>query len=162
VTALRCASDGAYGRGQKLNLLLAISGDDVDCMRWNEIWMNGGMTIIRFYDFTKKIIDDLDANFPGRSFLFTMDNLNSHKNPIILNMIHNAGDRYVFRAPYWPVDGAVEYVFNIVQTRLQSYFNQMTTLPALRNHIQLNVNTIPSFYKYFRHAGFPPVPPTFR
>ena len=29
------------------------------------------------------------------------------KNPLITNAILNAGHRYVFRAPYWPVDGVV-------------------------------------------------------
>ena len=93
--------------------------------------------------------------------VFTMDNLNSHKNPLILNLIHNSGHRFVFRAPYWPVDGAVEYVFNMVQTRLEVYFNRLATIPALRNRIYLIISTIPSFYKYFRHVGFPPGPPTY-
>ncbi|KAL7524042.1 hypothetical protein ACHAXR_001378, partial [Thalassiosira sp. AJA248-18] len=155
VSALRCTSEGAYGRGKKLNLLLAICGDDVDAMRWHEVWTNGGTTIIRFYDFIRRILDDLAANHPGRLFVFTMDNLNSHKNPLILNMIHNAGHRYVFRAPYWPVDGAVEYVFNTVQTRLQVYFNQLTTMNELRNRINLIIGTIPSFHRYFVHVGFP-------
>ena len=161
VTALRCTQEGAYGRGQKLNLLLAICGDDVDVMRWHEIWMNGGTTITRFHDFLKRIIDDLALNHPGRSMVFTMDNLNSHKNPLILNLIQNSGHRIVFRAPYWPVDGSVEYVFNTIQTRMQAYFNRLTTIPALRNRINLIVATIPSFYKYFRHVGFPPGPPTY-
>ena len=38
------------------------------------------------------------------------------QNPLTINIIHNTGHRYVFRAPYWPVDRAVEYVFNTVQT----------------------------------------------
>ena len=96
--------------------MFAISGDNANCMRWIEIWMNGGTTTIRFYDFIKKISIDLDANFPGQSFLFTMGNLKVHKNPIILSILHNIGHRYVFCAPYWPVNGAVEYVFNTVQT----------------------------------------------
>lgn len=162
VSALRCTGEGVYGgrENQKLNLLLAICGDDVLRYRWHEIWMNGGTTITRFYDFLVRIISFLAAAHPGRSFCFTMDNLNSHKNPLILNLIHNAGHKYVFRAPYWPVDGAVEYVFNTVQSRLQVYFNRLTTLPQLWNRINLIVNTIPTFYKYFRHVGFPPGPPT--
>ena len=67
VSALRCTQEGAYGRGKKLNLLLAISGDDVGAMRWHEVWMNGGTTIVRFYDFTRRILDDLATNHAGRS-----------------------------------------------------------------------------------------------
>lgn len=158
ISALRCSQEGVYGRGKKLNLLLCISGDDNFAMRWHEIWLDGGTTIIRFHDFIRRILDEIaaDQRLAGRTFTFTMDNLNSHKNPLILNMIHAAGHNYVFRAPYWPVDGAVEYVFNTVQTRLQSYFNQLTNMEALRNRINLIIGTIPSFYKYFVHVGFPP------
>ena len=123
VSCLRCSQNGVYGRGEKVNLLLAISGDDVTPMRWSEMWMDGGTTIMRFHTFIERILDDLDQRFPNRSFVFTMDNLSSHKNPLILNAILNAGHRYVFRAPYWPVDGAVEYVFNAIQTQLRIYFN---------------------------------------
>ena len=156
VSALRCDQPGVYGRGKKLNLLLAISADDVNRMRWHETWMDGGTTITKFDDFIGMIIDDLAARFPGRRFVFTMDNLNSHKNPMILNMIHNAGHVYVFRAPYWPTDGAVGYVFNTVQTRLKVYFNKLTTMDELKNRINLIIGTIPSFYRYFLHVGFPP------
>jgi hypothetical protein len=157
VAALRCDQPGVYGRGKKLNLLLAISGDNVNVMRWTEVWMDGGTTIERFYDFIRRILDDLaHPRFVGRTFTFTMDNLNSHKNPIILNMIHTAGHQFVFRAPYWPTDGAVEYVFNTVQTRLKVFLNQLTTMDELRNRINLIIGTIPSFHRYFRHVGFPP------
>ena len=101
-----------YGHGEKVNLLLAICGDNVGRMHWHEQWMERGTTIERFYDFIDHIIDDLDQNHPGRSFVFTMDNLSAHKNPLVTNRILMAGHRYVFCAPYWPVDGAVEYVFN--------------------------------------------------
>jgi hypothetical protein len=89
-------------------------GDNVGRMRWHEQWMERSTTIERFYDFIDHIIDDLDQNHPGRgrSFMFTMNNLSAHKNPLVTNRILMAGHRYVFCAPYWPVDGAVEYVFN--------------------------------------------------
>lgn len=43
-----------------------------------------------------------------------MDNLNIHKQPMILDMIEDAGHRGVFCAPYWSCDGAIEYVFNTI------------------------------------------------
>jgi hypothetical protein len=153
VSALRCDQQRVYGRGKKLNLLLAISGDNVNVMRLSEMWKDGGTIIERFCDFIRRILDDLAHTiFDDRIFTFTMDN----KNPILLNMIHTAGHQCVFRAPYWPRDSAVEYVFNTVQTRLKVLLNQLTTMDELRNHINLIIGTIPSFYRYFRHAGFPP------
>ena len=155
-TALRCSQEGAYGRDEKLNLLLAISGDENDPMRWHDVWMNGGTTIAKFADFIQLILDDLALRHPGRVFCFTMDNLNSHKNPIVLNKIINAGHQYAFRAPYWPVDGAIEYVFNTIQTRLQAYFNRLVDMAALQNRINLIIATFGSFHRYFIHVGFPP------
>ena len=38
-----------------------------------------------------------------------------------------AGHRYEIRAPYWPVDGAIEYVFNAIQPNLRIYFNRLET-----------------------------------
>ena len=122
------------------------------------MWRKGGTTLDRFANFMETILEDL-ANNPqtaGRSFVFTMDNLNVHKNPLILNMVQNAGHRLVFRAPYWPVDGAVEYVFNTIQTRLKVFFDQLTTMPELENRINLIIGAMPSFTRYFIHVGFPP------
>ena len=155
VSCLRCCQNGVYGKGEKINLLLAICGDDVGRMRWHEQWMDGGTTIERFYDFINHILDDLAQNHPGRSFVFTMDNLSSHKKPLILNALLNSGHRYVFRAPYWPVDGAVEYVFNTVQSKLRIFFNRLVTMDDLRNRINLTVGGIYSFRRYFEHVGFP-------
>ena len=101
---MRCSQNGMYRHGEKVNLLLAICGDNVGWMHWHEQWMEGGMTIERFYGFTDHIIDDLDQNRPGRLFVITMDNLSAHRNPLVMNWVLIAGHRYVFCAPYWPVD----------------------------------------------------------
>jgi hypothetical protein len=79
VSCLRCSQNGVYGRVEKVNLLLAISGDDATPMRWREQWMEGGTTIERFHTFIERILDDLDQRFPQRSFVFTMDNLAAHR-----------------------------------------------------------------------------------
>jgi hypothetical protein len=120
--------------------------------------MDGGTTIESFLDFINHILYDMAQNHPGRLFVFKMDNLNAHKNPLILNALLNSGHRYVFHAPYWPVDGAVEYVFNSIQSKLRIYFNRLETVDDLRNCINLTVGGIYSFCWYFEHVGFP-VPP---
>jgi len=158
ISSMRCSQNGVHRHGEKVNILIAICGDNVGQMHWHEQWMEGGMTIERFFNFIDHIIDDLDQNHPGRLFVFTMDNLSAHKNPLVTNRILMAGHRYVFRAPYWPVDGAVEYVFNAIQSKLRIYFNRLETMDDLRNRINLTVGGIFSFYRYFEHVGFP-VPP---
>ena len=157
VTALRVDQRGVYMRGRKLTVLLAISGDPVLAMRWWRCWTDGGTTLERFQDFMELILGDLHQNpqTTGRSFVFTMDNLNVHKHAAIVNMIAGAGHRLVYRAPYWPVDGAIEYVFNTIQTRLKVFFDQLTTTPELENRINLIIGSIPSFHRYFLHVGFP-------
>lgn len=148
----RCTDTGVYGHGKRVNLLLAICGDPNLAMRWCDCWTDGGTTLERFIEFIDMILDDLAANHPGRQFTFTMDNLNVHRSPIILAMILGAGHQLVFRAPYWPVDGAVEYVFNTIHSHLYTY--NIGSLDELRNRLLLLVGQIPSFYKYFVNVGF--------
>ena len=60
-----------------------------------------------------------------------MDNLNIHHNPILLDRIVERGHRYLFRAPYWSVDGPMEYVFNTIHVFLLEYFRNVTDLDDL-------------------------------
>ena len=83
-----------------------------------------------------------------------MDNLNVHKNPAVIMEIMNAGHRLVFRAPYWAVDGAIEYVFNTIHTGLLSYYNHVSTMEELSNCAALIFGNIPTFTPYFTHVGF--------
>ncbi len=76
----------------------------------------------RLYDFIDHMLHDMAQNHPGRSFVFTMDNLSAHTKNLILNTLLNSGHRYVFRAPYRPVKSAVEYVFNSIQSKLRIFF----------------------------------------
>ncbi len=145
-------------RGEGKFALLAICGDNVGRMHWHEQWMDGGTTIKRFFRFINTIMNDIELNHPGRLFVITMDNLNAHKNPLVTNRILMAGHRYVFCAPYWPVDGAIEYVFNAIQSKLRIFFNHLETMDDLRNRMNLTFGGIHSFHRYFKHVGFP-VPP---
>ena len=146
---------GIYNRaGQKLNVLLAICGDNNDPMRFSHLWTGEGTTLLIYYNFMRSIIDELERRHPGRSFCFTKDNLNVHKNPIIMDLISNAGHRVVFRAPYYAVDGAIEYVFNTLQTNLMVEYNNLHSLDDLRNTVNLIIGAILTFRPYFEHVGF--------
>jgi hypothetical protein len=120
--------------------------------------MDGGTTIKRFFGFIEAIMNDIELNHPGRLFVITMENLNAHKNLLGTNRILMAGHRYVFHAPYWPADGAAEYVFNAIQSKLRIFFNCLETMGDLRNHMTLAVGGIHFLHRYFEHVGFP-VPP---
>ena len=83
-----------------------------------------------------------------------MDNLNVHKNHAVVMEIMNQGYRLVFCAPYWEVDGAIEYVFNTIHTGLLSYYNQIAIMEELANATALIYGNIPIFTPYFAHIGF--------
>ena len=121
-------------------------------------YTEGGTDLWRFYHFMDELLDWLDANRQNHSFCFTMDNLNIHKHPIILDLIRDAGHRIVFRAPYWSCDGPIEYVFNTIHFKLQMEEDgkgNVNELMELVDDIIFNI-TPHSFYPYFTHVGFLP------
>ena len=83
-----------------------------------------------------------------------MDNLNVHKNPMVWMLIVNRGHQVVFRAPYWAVDGAIEYVFNTVHTMIEVLFGNVNTFEELQVVVDNIIAALPSFVRYFTHVGF--------
>jgi hypothetical protein len=84
-----------------------------------------------------------------------MDNLNLHRHPVTANLIYACGHRVVFRMPYWSCDGTIEYVFNMLQTRLQMEIDWVDNVFHLVNKINVIIGGMPSFKRYFLHVGFP-------
>jgi hypothetical protein len=154
----RCDARGKYKKGEgSVSLLMVISGDkrEGESFSFHRCFIEGGTDLFRFYNFLFELFDWLDANRPGRSFLLTMDNLNIHCHPAMLHLIADRGHRVVFRAPYWSCDGAIEYVFNTLQTRLQMDVHGVENVLALVGKIAGIIGDIPMFKNYFIHVGFP-------
>jgi hypothetical protein len=153
----RCDARGRYKKGAgTISLLMAISGDERagQAFSFHQTYTEGGTDQFRFYSYMLELCNWLDANRNGRSFLFTMDNLNIHKHAMIINMIYSRGHRVVYRAPYWSCDGAIEYVFNTLQTNLQVDVNGVGTVYQLVNKINTIIANMPQFKCYFIHVGF--------
>jgi hypothetical protein len=75
---------------------------------------------------------------------------------MVLNLITaGAGHRYLFRAPYWSVDGPIEYVFNTIHTHLLLFFTQIHDLDQLANTLDEIIDGMGGFERYFFHVGFP-------
>ena len=93
VSFQRCHFEGAYNRERKLNLMMAVSADPVYDMEWHEHWEQdeGGTNLYRMYTFFERIINQLEVDRPGRTFCFTMDNLNVHHHPMLLDLITSRG-----------------------------------------------------------------------
>ena len=81
--------EGPYGRGERINVLLAIAGDDSG-ERWIVTWTEGGTDLPRFLSFILMIIEDIGLATAQRRRYFIMDNLNTHHNEIIAQVIHAA------------------------------------------------------------------------
>ena len=154
----RCDARGKYKKGEPgVSLIMGVSGDSQDPFEFHQQFSEGGTNLWRFFCFMEDFIEWLATNRPGQTFCFTMDNLNIHKDPIILDMIEAAGHRVVFRAPYWSCDGAIEYVFNTIHTMLQSADNVVDNVDELILEIDdIIFRMVPnSFRPYFVHVGFP-------
>ena len=135
---------------------MGISGDGDNPFEFHRMFSQGGNDLPRFFTFMKEFIEYLDVNRPNESFCFTLDNLNIHKHPIILNLIDEAGHRVVFRAPYWSCDGAIEYVFNTIQTHLQMDDDGVDNVDDLIEEIDniIFYKVIIGFRKYFEHVWY--------
>ena len=83
--------------------------------RWVDFEQKTGTTVLDFYQFVEQIIDSIGDGTPARRRCFTMDNLAAHRNRMVVQLIIDRGHRVVFRAPYYAVDGAIEYFFNTLQ-----------------------------------------------
>jgi hypothetical protein len=155
----RCDARGRYKKGVGgISLIMGICGDENDPFEIHQQFTHGGTGLWRFYCFMRDFIDFLNVNRPGMSYCFTMDNLNIHKNPIITDLIDESRHCVVYWAPYWSCDGAIEYVFNTIHTKLQ-----MSNEDGANNVIDLQdrIDDIifhmmaTSFRPYFVHVGFP-------
>jgi hypothetical protein len=154
----RCDARDKYKKGEgSVSLLMAISGNERvgQAFSFHRCFTEGGTDLFRFYNFLLELFDWLDQNLPGRSFLLTMDNLNIHRHPVVLHLIAQRGHRVVFGAPYWSCDGAIEYVFNTLPTRMQMDVQGVDTVLKLVGNIGGIIGDMPLFKNYFIHVGFP-------
>jgi hypothetical protein len=148
---------GPYGHSEKVNLLLAICGENNTAgrpvRRWVETWSQGGTTTTKFLAFIQRILRDLGPGTNGNWCCFTMDNLNSHRNVLVQQAIHAAGHRCVFRAPYYPVDSAIEHFFNTVQLAMTLAMYRLHDVDdVMREFLKLLRHTA-TFHRYFEHVG---------
>ena len=105
-------------------------------------------------DFIRMIIDDIGPATPGNWYCFTMDNLNAHKNEGVIALIHAYGHGVVFRAPYYTVDGPIEYVFNTLQGLLRLRLYDVTDGAGLVVALNESIQSMDNFEPYFIKCGF--------
>ena len=149
---VRVREEGPYNHSDKYTLTLAISGD-IAGERWLDFERKAGTTVNDCYEFILVILVSIGRGTAQRRRLFTMDNLLAHKNRAVIGLILQWGHRFCFRAPYYPVDGAVEYVFDTVQHDLTIKLADITNGRQLRGAVYDSVGTIDNFVGYFANIG---------
>ena len=92
--------------------------EDPNGDRWLDYWTGEGTDALRMIKIVQHVIADIGPGTVQRRRCFTMDNLSSHYNLQIAIIIFNTSHRIIFWAPYYPVDGPIEYVFNTIQGTL--------------------------------------------
>ena len=80
--------------------------------------------------------------------------ISSHHNAQMATIIFNAGHRLAFRAPYYPVDGPIEYVFNTIQFLLQINNDAINDGPSLQQELNLCITDVHNFEPYFEYSGY--------
>ena len=156
---VRVKQPGPYSRAsQKWNLLMAISGEPgmqgQPARRWARTWVDGGTTIHTMYEFLEGVLNDIGHATPQNWMLFTMDNLSAHRNEAIVALIHLYGHGIAYRAPYYAVDGAIEYFFNTLQTMLRSNLHRIQDENALLQVMYQCIQSVDTFENYFIKVGF--------
>ena len=150
----RVRESSPYSKTSQVNVLLVLSGDPDNPDRWHEIWSGGGTTITLFLYIIRRIIGDIGQGTSIRRRCFTFDNLSSHLYPPVFVLIYKAGCRVVARAPYWPVDGVIEYVLNTLQVLFCVNLWDIKEHDDLVNHIKNIIANFETFTEYFRHIAF--------
>jgi len=149
----RVREAGPYGHSVKWTLTMAISGDPAG-ERWVDLVQKSGTTINDYYNFILSILQNIPRGNAQRRRTFIMDNLSSHLSALIRQLIHSYGHRLVYRAPYYPVDGPIEFVFNFIEQRLQGYLYQVNTDQDLQAAIHQIIASMANFVNYFTNCGY--------
>ena len=113
-----------------------------------------GPSALDFLEFVERILGDIGPGTAQRRRCFTFDNLTAHTNQAVVYAILAAGHRVVFRAPYYPVDGAIEYVFNSIQQQLTYRVHDILTEVDLEDGVRAIIGAMINFVNYFYNVGF--------
>ena len=130
----RVCGTGPYGHSEKWTLTMAISGSPQG-EQWVDFVHKSGMTTANFLTFIRRILNSIPPGNTGRRRVFIMDNLSSHQNVVIRQLIHSYGHRLVFRALYYPVDGPIEFVFNCIEQQLKGFLYAVKTQADLQTAV---------------------------
>lgn len=156
----RAKEEGPYNHSEKFTITAAIRGGQQGGS-WIDFVLTPGTSIVDTYDFLQHIITDVGpGGIPAAGGIdntqtFICDNLISHRSPLIHLLVSNNRHRLIFRAPYNPWDGPIEYFFNHLQQQLTMELYNIRTPQQLQLAVnQIFQRTAGEFDNYFRHCGY--------
>ena len=74
-------------RDRNVSFLMGLCGRQQDPFEFHQLFMEEDTNQYGFCCFVEALIKLSDANCPSKQYCFTMDNINLHKHPMILDMI---------------------------------------------------------------------------
>ena len=148
----RIREEGPYNHSEKWTITMAIAGD-LQGMRHRRFERKAGTTTVDFLEFIQEVIAIIGPGTPARRRCFTMDNLLAHKHPAVIGHILMSGHRILFRAPYYAVDGPIEYFFNTLQHQLTVALPRVRTSADLQIEVDRIIRATPNFRNYFTSLG---------
>ena len=83
-----------------------------------------------------------------------MENLSSHHNVQMSLLIFMAGHRLIFQALYYPIDGPIEYVFNMIQGPLCINLANIVDGPTLVDKEVAAIGDNETFELYYVNCGY--------
>jgi len=177
--SIRIRKTGHYSKHTKITVIMAIEPGDPRLLphvdgsrerprRWYWIRQVAGTTALDTANFLNDMLTGLETN-PSPNGLdnhrvILCDNLNSHKVPIVKYTVAtrpapHQDKRYqlVYRPPYQPKYGPIEYVFAELGRQLEKLVQQTWTDDDLEHHIGIiadNLGMNGKFHNTFVHCGY--------
>lgn len=153
-TNVRVNEVGPYGHGEKWTCIFAIS----PCgRRWYRFRKVAGTSAEDYNDFVENEILTGPAAIPAAPVRTLMhDNLTAHHSNLVINSVRRSGHRLLFRPPYRPVDGPIEYAIGTVEAKLRNKIHLLVDDNALIHQMQIIMTNIGpnGFQEYFAHCGY--------
>ena len=122
---LEIRKPGNYGRGDfKLTIFLAVGTEnqtfpdgEIELVSnprvWGRVNAVAGTSAEAYCTFIEHVLKTYNTiNDPAQRRTLIHDNLSSHKAPEVYEAVRDRGHRVVFRPPYQPHDGPIEFAIN--------------------------------------------------
>ena len=127
--------------------------DEQDSEKWLRVDRKAGTTTADFINFIQQILGQINPNRYVGARTVMMDNLSSHRSPIVHQIIHQAHHQLLYRPKYSPELGPIEYVFNTLQSELRIRMRDITA-DNIEEQIQSVVANMNGFENYFAFCGY--------